>query len=257
MRSRLLFAVLAVLTLPGCAPRTAGVVLDTRITSPSSLVRGLAAAGAGLASMSARGSLSFESPEGSGSVFVQMAMKKPDSLLLRFRGPFGIEGGTLFLSKEKFLFYNAFENRAVTGKPGAGAIRSVVPFDLAPEEIMQVFCGRFPVVPVDENVRHYDVEGGEFHLTVSSGTDTCEYWIDPEVMMVIRLRRWDSRGEVLVEAEVKDFLEDEGFTVPRRISMAFPRSRRSIAVFYDRVIVNPQELSFSYHVPSSARTEHR
>jgi hypothetical protein len=255
--SVVLLTVPPALMLLACSPKTAGVGMDARTMSPTALMSLVRAGGDKLVTMTARGSVSFDSPEGSGSAFVQMVMKRPDSLLVRFRGPFGIEGGTLFLSREHFLFYNAFENRVISGVPDVKSIRSVIPFELTPEEILQAFCGRFLISAPADAVRGYGLEEDLFHLTVLCGADTCEYWVDPEVLLVRRMQRLNRGGEVLFEAKAEDYVTDDGVSVPRRISILFPQAKRQLAVFYDRVTVNPPEVSFAYSVPSSARRETR
>jgi Domain of unknown function (DUF4292) len=255
--SVVLLTALPALMVSACSPKTAGLGMDARAMSPAALMSLVKAGGDKLATMTARGSVSFESPEGSGSAFVQMVMKRPDSLLVRFRGPFGIGGGTLFLSRDRFLFYNAFENRVISGVPDVKSIRSVIPFELTPEEILQAFCGRFLISAPADSVQHYGVDEDLFHITLGCGADTCEYWIDPEVFLVRRMQRLSRGGRVLFEATAEDYITDEGVSVPRRISIQFPLTKRRLAVFYDLVTVNPPDVSFAYSVPSSARRETR
>jgi hypothetical protein len=206
-----------------------------------------------LASLTARGSISFDSPEGSGSAFVQVTLKKPDSLLVRFRGPFGIEAGLLFLSRTSFLFYNPFENTVYTGSPDARSIRSVIPFDLTQAEILSAFSGRFPIPGEGRLPYRYEVDDGFFRIGLVCGGDSCEYLIDPGVLLVSTLERRDLRGSLVLNAEASEFTDQEGVVVPRRISVTFPAAHRSVAIFYDQMTVNPETISFAYTIPPGAR----
>ena len=82
-------------------------------------------------SLEGSGTVTFESPEMAGSVFFRVSLKKPDSLLLKFDGPFGIDAGFFFLSKRTFVMYNRFENTVTAGSPDEQSIRKVIPFALS------------------------------------------------------------------------------------------------------------------------------
>ena len=243
----------AVALLSSCGPGGAEVTLDTRVTSPVTLLRLVEEQEGELASMTARGSIFFDSPEGSGSAFVQVTLKRPDSLLVRFRGIFGIDAGMLFLSRTSFLFYNPFENTVYTGSPDSRSIRSVIPFDLTPAEILSAFSGRFPVQGDGRVPYRYEVDDGFFRIGLDCGKDSCEYLIDPGVLLVSTLQRRDHAGSLVLNAEASEFTEQDGVVVPRRISVTFPASRRSVAIFYDRMTVNPESISFAYSIPPGAR----
>src|SRR5512135_1065837 len=92
-----------------CAPRRAEVALSTATVSAPMLVDLVEARSDRLRSLVGKGSVTFESPEVGGSAFFELALKKPDSLLVRFEGPFGMTVGTLFLCPQKFVMYNSME----------------------------------------------------------------------------------------------------------------------------------------------------
>src|SRR5262245_1425485 len=63
------------------------------------------------------GNITIESPEASNSGSFDVDLKKPDSLRIKLSGPFGIHIGTLMMSPQQYIFYNARENSATVGKP--------------------------------------------------------------------------------------------------------------------------------------------
>lgn len=237
-----------------CAPKTNSVLLDTSRMSASTLLEMVAAGNARVHSMTGRGSVAFESPDLTGSAYFELSLKKPDSLLAKFEGPFGIDVGTLFLSRERFVMYNSLENRVTTGVPSTAAIRSFVPFDLTFDQILDVFSGIFPLEGNATAVRGYAVDGDRLTLTMACGSGLCEYWIDPESFVVTRSRRLGSNGRVLLEAEAASFVEQEGVLAPKRITITFPEQNRRVSVFYTSFHLNVPEPSFAYSIPPSART---
>ena len=78
-----------------------------------------------------------------GSVFFTLALKKPDSLLIRFEGPFGLDVGFLFLSRSQYVMFNRMENQVIYGEPSDAGIRWAIPVDLTVDQILDAFTGSF------------------------------------------------------------------------------------------------------------------
>ncbi len=205
--------------------------------------------------MTGKGSVAFEGPELAGSAYFTMALKKPDSLIVRLQGLFGIDAGFLFLSKDRFVIYNSLENRVITGVPNVSAIRSVLPINLTYEQILNAFSGSFTVHHVPSAMVRYAVEEGEFVLTYACGTDTCTYWIDPETEIVTRYVVRNGYPEPMLEAIASRIEEQDGLAAPRRIQVRFPD--RQISIYYSSLVLNAPNPSFAYSIPESARATER
>lgn len=198
-----------------------------------------------------RGSVSFESPEMAGSAFFSMTLKKPDSLLITLEGPFGIEAGFFFLSRQKFVVYNSLENRAILGVPAAGTIRGVIPMDLTLDQIMEAFTGgfRLPAGPPES----YGPDGDTYRAVYHRAGQVHSYWIDPAAALVLRYEVRDSAGTVVFEAASSRVTEKSGISVPAHVSVTFPREGRQLTIHFTSIEVNGEELSFEYTVPPNAR----
>jgi hypothetical protein len=201
-----------------------------------------------------RGSLTFDSPEVAGSAFFRAALKRPDSLLLRLQGPFGIDVGTFFLSHERFVMYNAIDNVVHSGDPSSTAIRSLIPFDLGTEDLVNVFGGMFPFPRDTAGIRIADVDGDITHLTLRCGTGQCDYWVDTDRLAVTKLRRMNAAGEILMELEAGDFKEYDGVALPRHLRLMFPGAMRTVSVYYTSLSPNGDPPSFAFTVPPGAKT---
>lgn len=250
---RLLPVLALVLILSSCAPRRADIALLPSEVSPSRLVELVEEADAQLVTMEGEGTVSFDSPEVAGTATFELSLRKPDSLLISFEGPFGIDVGTLFLSRSLFVMYNSMENHVITGIPTPRAIRSVVPFDLTYDQILNAFTGAFPIVERDAPPLSYTIDDEQFLLVYACGRERCSYWVDPGGLMVRRYRREDGEGRVLLEASSSGMIEDEGVRMPRRVTMEFPEERRRVVIHFSRADLNPSEVSFDHIIPSNAR----
>ena len=207
-RPRLIILCLLVI-LTSCAPKRAEMSLDTNKIPATTILNLVRANEQSIRSVVGKGIVSFESAQLAGSASFELSMKKPDSLLVIFEGPFGIDLGTLFLSRQKYVMYNSMENRVITGVPTTRAIRSVIPFDLTYEEILSVFSGDFPIPSDSVGLISYKVNDDHFLLSFSCGKSKCTYWVDPAYLRVSRYEMRDSLQHVVVEAEVSGFIEQD------------------------------------------------
>ncbi len=247
-------ALVLLLFLSSCAPKRLEIVLDTERVSASTLIGLVEANERKVQSIVGRGIVSFESPRLAGSASFELSMKKPDSLLAVFEGPFGIDLGLLFLSRQKYVMYNSMENAVVTGIPSARAIRSVIPFDLAYDQILSVFSGSFALPSDLHNLRRYAVVEDQFFLSFAHVDSTRNYWIDPAYLRVSRYEVRDSQQQLLLEARSSGFIEQDGVNIPKRISITFPQEDRNVSLYYSKVRLNDPGPSFVFSVPPNAHT---
>ena len=255
-RTLRLFLILAAGTsVYSCSPRTAAVGTDAE-TTPASVVAGrVRHREAALASMTGRGSVSFETPDRAGSAFFDLSLRKPDSLLKTFEGPFGIGAGFLFLSRQKFVMYNSLDNRAVSGVPGPAAIRSVIPVDLTFDQIMSAFTGGFDIP--DAVPMRYAVDDGKYLLVYASGDRTHSYWIDPEYDCVVKYEVHAAGGGILMQVESTQVLCSGDACAPRHVTVDFPEEGRRLSIHFTTLELNAGDLSFLYSVPAGAHSSTR
>src|SRR5512140_908793 len=161
---QILLTLALLLILSSCAPRRSEVALRPSETPPSTLVGLVDAADAKLVTLTGHGTIAFESPETGGTASFDLSLRKPDSLLVALEGPFGIDVGTLFLSRQEFVMYNSMDNHVITGVPTERTIRSVVPFDLTYEQILNAFTGAFPIAESGTTPLSYTIDNDQLRL---------------------------------------------------------------------------------------------
>lgn len=236
-----------------CGPRRGDVGLAGRPLSASALLGEAARRQREVRTLVGRGNLTFDSPEVAGSAFFRASLKRPDSLLVQIQGPFGMDVGTLFLSRGRFIVYNAIDNVVQSGDPSSSAIRSIIPFDLTAEDLVNVFGGMFPLPSDTAGARTVEVDGDITHLALGCGDGRCEYWVDTERLAVTRLRRTGASGGTEVDMEARDFKEFDGFALPRHLRLEFPGVTRTVSVYYTSLSPNGDPPSFEFTVPPGAR----
>lgn len=246
-------SILLAVVLSSCAPKRASVVMNTEATPSGTLLRLVEEQGSKTLSLVGRGIVTFDSPELAGSASFESNMKKPDSLLVTLEGPFGIDVGTLFLSKDRYVLYNSLENSVSTGVPSTAALRTVIPFDLTYDQLLSAFAGVFVVPDTRSELLQYAVEDEMFVLIFSCGTLRCTYWIDPRYLLVTRFEQRDEKNDILVDARAHAFTQQGDAIAARRVQITFPSQRRQISVAYNSMSINSSETDFRYSIPSNAR----
>lgn len=250
---RRLLPLIPLLVLASCAPRTEGVALNTDLTPVGLLTSRIRETDARLRTLSGHGSVSFETPSQDGSAGFDLTMKKPDSLLVQLEGPFGIDVGTFFLSRKRYVMYNSLENAVSTGSPESGSLRSVLPIDLTYDQMFSVFTGTFPL-PDSVPPLSYSIAGDQFLLRYPRGDGNCSYWIDPDALLVRRFEIRDAGGSIMLESETSGMIVQDGTRIPRRVSITMPHEERRVAIAYSSASINPDRVSFAFTVPPNARS---
>jgi hypothetical protein len=248
---RFLAVVLLGTLLTGCSPRVAELVLDARQVPPATVVQHVTANADRITALKGSGTVSFEGPGIGGSAFFSLTLKKPDSLLIKFEGPFGLDVGFLFLCRSHYVMFNRMENVVYTGDPADGGIRSAIPFELSVDDVLDAFTGAFRF-PAGATPSRYLVDEERFLLSYIMPRDTQSFWVDPVTALVTKYTRMGERLSLF--AETSRPKELDGMTMPREITLSFPSEGKQLAVYYDDLTLNPSTLSFQYAVPRTAQT---
>ncbi len=235
--------------LAGCASTRPDLPLDTNLVSAPELIRRVSENTAGIVTLTGSGSVSFESPELAGSVFFTVTMRKPDSMLIRFEGPFGLDAGFLFLSRARYVMYNRMENRVISGVPSDAGIRWGIPLDLTVDQILDAFTGTF-TFPHTMPPAQYVIDGDHFRLTYNHSSGAESFWVDPATSLVTRYEKSGTPFGVVAETSLPE--KQENHRIPRQITLVFPESGRRLSVYYSSLTVNPGHVSFAHGIPRSA-----
>lgn len=245
-------ALLLAILLGSCATERTALMLNTRAVPVDELVSRVNARAAGLQSMTGRGSLWFEGQGAAGSAFFTMSLRKPDSLLVRLKGPFGMEVGLFFLSRDRYVIYNGMQNQLTTGVPSMTAIRSVLPVALTQEQIVDAFSGTFTIGASRGPLVRYVIDNDEFLLSFVTGADTASYWIDPESQLVTRYVVTGNGGRTRIEATAGNMVSEDSVYAPREVRLRMEEQQLSIQ--YSSLTLNAPEPSFAFSIPPGART---
>ena len=199
------------------------------------------------------GTISVETPSIAQSGSFVLSLKKPDSLLVILKGPFGIKVGSALFTRDNFLFYNSLENRLYSGVTSAENLAKVLRVDLGFDDLINLFSGgvffRDDTGVPDET----GVEDDQFTLVYRDDGKTHKYYIDPKSMLITKIEYLDIEGKLDFEQRFINFQDVDSALVPFNIRIIQPKERRMVSVVYSDLSFNPHDLEFTFPYPKNAQ----
>jgi len=241
---------LAVL-LGSCTPH---VIVKEHYTNAADVLRRVVERNASVQTLSGKGSISIKSPEISISGGFYVSMKRPDSLLLILRGPFGFHVGTLSLTKTSFEYYNSLQDNVLEGTPDSSTLLAVLHVGMPVEQIFDTFAGAFTMIQ-DSLIRFASTDD-EYLMAFSHEGKTLEYTVDAASFVVTDYLVKDHDDKVLFEAEMSHITSDKNPSMPQTLEISFPGSQRSVTLTYNDVSLN-EDVSCFLTIPEGTKVIRR
>lgn len=239
---------IAGIVLAGCA---AGSRAD-RSLSPEEIERAVVTNHRRVSSLFGTGTLSVETPEIAQTASFELSLRKPDSILVRIEGPFGIDLGIALLTRDEFFFYNSMQNRLVTGPSTPENFGRFLRVGIGFEDLLNMFSGGTFLGGDGERPDDFAIEDDLYVLTYRHSDGVRRYWVDPETFLIVRIQHMDTRGTVAVEQTFSRFEKHGDVTVPRLVRVVMRREHRRLSIAFSDVSLNPTSLTFRFDVPADA-----
>lgn len=207
--------------------------------------------------MEASGNIAFDSPEQSGQGWIEVRIKKPDSVFVRIDGPFGISIAQALITRYDFIYYNVQENRAILGPTNDINIGAVLRIKVSFDELISGFSGGFIFETSELDSANAGSEKGLYTITTNSPPGSKKYFIDPSIYTVNKYNSFDEDKKTVVEVDYNNYFEENasGNTVyfPSSIKIRNPEKKQSVYVDYINKTFNKPDLKFSIKIPKSAK----
>jgi outer membrane lipoprotein-sorting protein len=233
----------------GCGSTTP--VLRVRSLSVDEVVLRVRQRDHSVSTLKGEGSITVESPEASNSGSFEAELKKPDSLRVELRGPFGIHIGTLLLSNTQFLFYNWRDNTTTSGKPDGSTLKSMFRIALQFDEVFNVFTGEFLSIAGKDSLLNFSVQNDLYVLRYRTEDGVKEYRVDGDAFIVTSYRLLDSTGKAKVIAIASRLDHVSDTPMPKLLRIILPNERRSVTIAYGDININ-NEVHCSFTPPQQA-----
>lgn len=198
------------------------------------------------------GTISVETPTVAQSGSFVFVLRKPDSLLVDLRGPFGIKVGSALLTRKIFWFYSSLENRLFTGETNPKNLSRVLHIGLTFDDLLNLFTGG--VFQKDDvgSPDQTSVEDDQFMFLYKNAIGTHMYYIDPETLLITKIQNLDNTGKLLFEQRFVNFQIIDSTRVPLNIRIIQPTERMMVSVVYSDLELNQRDLEFTFSYPRNA-----
>ncbi|MDZ7264928.1 MAG: DUF4292 domain-containing protein [candidate division KSB1 bacterium] len=175
--------------------------------------------------------ISVESPKINFSAIANIAIKKPDSILVKIKGPFNLGTAALFLDHNQFLFYNSFENSVYSGSPENLPWGRFMPIEIKTDRLLQALSGMPRLDYFDRDSVGF--EHGQYTILGFQKNQRIKYWIDAKKFVVTKLDVLDQQSQPVIIIYFKQFETRNEVTMPKMIQMLQPQRKTRITILYE------------------------
>ena len=203
-------------------------------------------------SMTGSGTISVETPDMAQSGSFELFLRKPDSVLVKIEGPFGISVGSALITRGEFVFYNSLQNQAITGPVTSANLNRIFRVKLTFDELLALFTGGIFLASDDTLPETVTVEEYQYVLTYRNTGGTRRYWLDPESLLITRIQHIDEQGKLFFEERYEKFRTYGDALLPRFIRVTQHTSQRMIGVTFSSLDINTGGSPLVVEIPKNA-----
>jgi outer membrane lipoprotein-sorting protein len=203
-------------------------------------------------SMTGSGTISVETPEIAQSGSFELFLRKPDSVLVKIEGPFGISVGSVLITRGEFVFYNRFQNQVITGPVTSANLNRIFRVKLTFDELLTLFTGGSFLASDDASPETVAVEEDQYVLTYRNTDGIRRYWLDPLSLLITRIQHIDQKGKLYFEERYEKFRTYGDASLPRFIRVTQHTSQRMIGVTFSSLDINTGGSPLVVDIPKSA-----
>jgi outer membrane lipoprotein-sorting protein len=238
--------------LAGCAGPASVRYADRTITAEQ-VRESVRQRQAKVVTMQGSGNISVETPEMAQSGSFTLALHRPDSLLVKLEGPFGLEVGAALVTRRQFLFYNGLQNRLIVGPTNAANLKKILRIQVEFDDLLNLFTGGLFVSEDNRSPDSFTIEDEHFVLAFDNPQGSRRYWVDPQSHVIVRIQHLDRRGRLVFEQRYANFRAIGEAIIPHHMFLTQHLERRSVAIALFDLSINPSFTTCSLQIPSNAQ----
>jgi hypothetical protein len=207
--------------------------------------------------LEASGNISFDSPDNSGSGWLELRIKKPDTVLVKIEGPFGISIANALITRTDFIYYNVQDNKVISGPSSDINIGAILRIKVSFDDLINGFTGSFVLGENENDTLYADVEKNKYLIKNSKNDAVEKFYIEPVMFRLQRYNVVSSFNESLVEVDYSDYHEEmvsaSRVFFPNNVKIRNPQKSQSVYIEYINKEINKKDLSFKMKIPKSAK----
>jgi outer membrane lipoprotein-sorting protein len=206
--------------------------------------------------LEASGNISFDSPEQSGTGWIEVKIKKPDTVYVKIEGPFGISIANALITRQDFLYYNAQENKAIMGPSTDINIGAILRVKVSFDELINGFTGAFSLDESPDDSTGANSENNLYVIQSNNSKGKQKYFVEPSRFTIQKYNYLDNNNMSLVEVDYSSYQEEsaagKNVNFPAAIKIKNPINKQTVYVDYVNKEINKKGLTFKIKIPKSA-----
>lgn len=203
-------------------------------------------------SLQGEGRISVETPEIAQTGSFILTLRKPDSILVRLEGPFGINIGSALVTRDEFLFYNSIQNKLITGSSKTENLNRILHVQLSFDDLLNFFSGGTFFMDDLRIPDETKIDDEQYVFIYKAANAGRKYWIDPSTFLIQKVQYLDRNGKLSLEQTFSNFQIVNGIEVPYNIRIVQPKARQMVALAYSDIAINTALTPFTFTIPSDA-----
>lgn len=184
---------------------------------------------------SGKGRITVDTPRLSQNFEANIYAKGDDSLLISVSGFMGTEVGKVFVGKNRFIFFNQYDNQFVTGRREDFDKTQFMQFPISISGLREVFLAEdhFTIL---KNEKFQTLPDGYF-LKAQNGSSNYNIWFDNETLLIKKIE-YLKDDQILYFKEYKQYKEYNGLYFPRIINFVRPTEKQGISIIFKEIYLN-------------------
>ena len=210
-------------------------------------------------SLKGNGNISLESSNGGNSGNFKVSVLKPDSVFLNVTGPFGINVAKALISRDTFLFHDAFNNTVVMGKTSNKSLNELIRINVGFDDIMNVISCTPNFLCEGDAVPQVDArfEDNEVVLIYKNETgNIVRYFINLKNRYISKRTVYSAAGKIIKEETYQNYYQKDDMWLPRSIKVSLPAEDQSLSLYFEKQDINSKDLNFDFSIPKNTKVLH-
>jgi len=253
IRSSLILLSLFLVFIEGCVPSKP--TEDYELLPSERLINKLEANRRKIKNFEGVGVFEIESEQFNNSANFQVVMQKPDSIYFAVLGPFGIELAQALVTKETYIFYDAIQNTAYTGKVNDDILNNIFKINLSFSDLLDAFVGSVNLTPnLYKQPNEYSVQGEQYVLTYLNQDKEMKsvYKVDIRQLGITDYSLTSFDKTINLEGKYSKFELIENVAIPFSIEISNKVQNQDLKIRYKNIYANSKGLKVKLELPDDA-----
>ncbi len=192
--------------------------------------------------------ITLDTPQYSGNFNASILVDEPDSMLVTVTGPFGMHLGKVFVSRNRFIFYNQVMDQFMKGAKEDFEGRNFLQFPLEIGQLKNVFIAKDQFDVLEKKV--YETRENKYYLEAANGKYKYNIWFGSEHFLINRIE-YLNNGKIEFVKEYKNWREVNGIYFPHLVNFVRPDEKQGFSIIITELEINQSNDPLLYKIKVS------